>query len=279
MKPTDCIYMIPCNLHVNPCNLQANPCNVQVNAFDCTMCMNELVWPSDTSTAQHIIFPGCGVNMWWQFGAIQALRERFDLKRGKFEFYGASAGSISSVVAACNVDFEAAMAENLKLPEKSDVFTHSRLIELWLDRILPHNCHVICSGKVHISVTVVSLNCPQLRRMIVSSFCSKQDLINACLSSSHIPFLLDGNFTRVYRGKRCVDGSLLFVLKNTFWETRELTDSNNRHAFVFNHRDDQDLIKHNWGSFHKLDKKSLMQMFQMGYSYGKAYSENVTNGN
>lgn len=224
----------------------------------------EFVWPVSDVSPQEFIFPGGGVYMWWQFGTIQALREKFDLKHGKFSFYGASAGSISCVFAACNVDMHTAMEANFKLPITSDVFTHGRLIELWLQRILPPDCHTLCSGKVNISITTLNTMCMPLKRKVFNTFSSKQDLINACLASSHIPFFLDGKFSRSFRGESCVDGSLIFLLHNRPWTGLEL----NEHALVLYHRNDTDLMTHHWGMLHTLDRKSLSKMFIMGYNYG-----------
>ncbi|KAJ1464907.1 acyl transferase/acyl hydrolase/lysophospholipase, partial [Baffinella frigidus] len=168
-------------------------------------------------TTQNLIFPGAGVCVWWHAGVIQALKERFDLKNGKFKMYGASAGSISCVMAACNVDMDEALEAAFHLPSKSCALTHGRLIELWLHKILPYDCHIICSGKVNISITTITVSFMPLHRKVINTFSSKQDLIDACLTSSHIPFFLDGNFSRTFRGDTCVDGSFLFFLHNTPW--------------------------------------------------------------
>jgi hypothetical protein len=236
---------------------------LQVDNFFEYNSTDKFAWPG-SDTTQHLIFPGGGVIFWWQAGVIQALKERFDLKNGDFSMYGASAGSISCVMAACNVNMHDAMEANFNLPAKSDVFTRGRLVELWLQRILPHDCHTICSGKVNISITTITATCMPLHRKVVNQFSSKQDLIDACLTSSHIPWLLDGKFSRSFRGDNCVDGYLLFFLHNKPWAGPEL----NQHALVLYHRDDTELMKHHWGTLHALDRKSLVAMFRMGHDYG-----------
>jgi hypothetical protein len=242
--------------------LQDNP------VFDCIIpiCAEEFAWPVH-DTSQHLFFPGGGSYFWWQSGTVQALKERFDLKHGNFKMHGASAGSVSCVMAACNVNLYDAMEANFDLPAKSDVFTHGRLIEIWLHRILPHDCHIICSGKVNISITTITATCMPLRRKVINLFSSKQDLIDACLASSHIPFVLDGNFSRTFHGDTCVDGSVLFLLQNTPWSESELLGGN-QHTLMLYHRNDTQLMKHHWGVLQTLDKKSLVAMFNMGYDYG-----------
>ena len=44
-------------------------------------------------------------------------------------------------------------------------------------------------------------------QMGVNDYRDKADLINACMASAHVPFLLDYKLTRECRGRRCMDGS------------------------------------------------------------------------
>jgi hypothetical protein len=221
-----------------------------------------------THPTQHIIFPGGGVFFWWQAGTIQTLKETYDLKDGNFSMYGASAGAISSVLAACNVDLHYAMAEAFHIPKKSRSVTHAHLIELWLHKILPENCHQICSrGKVNISITTITVSFMPLHRKVINNFTSKQDLIDACLTSSHIPFFVDGHFSRVFRGEHCVDGSFLFFLHCTPWDRTELNGK--QRALMMYHRNDKELLKHHWSILQVLDEPSTLAMFNLGYEYGK----------
>lgn len=40
----------------------------------------------------------------------------------------------------------------------------------------------------------------------------RADLIDCCLASSHVPFLLDWRASALCRGRQCVDGSMLYIL-------------------------------------------------------------------
>lgn len=40
----------------------------------------------------------------------------------------------------------------------------------------------------------------------------RDDLIDCCLASSHVPFLMDWQPAALCRGRRCVDGSMLYIL-------------------------------------------------------------------
>jgi len=219
---------------------------------------------------QHLIFPGGGVFFWWQAGTIQALKEAMDLKNGDFCMSGASAGSISSVMAACGTDLHAAMRAALHLPKKSKVYSHAFLIEKWLHEILPANCHELCSGKVFISITTIHLSFVPLHRKSVSRFSSKQDLIDACLTSSFIPFVLDGHISRKFHGESCVDGSFLFFLKNVPWDKAELLDDHPR-IMMMDHHKDAILMKKHFNILSVLTEESTQEMFDMGYNYGKEF--------
>jgi hypothetical protein len=218
-------------------------------------------------TSHHIVFPGAGSFWWWESGTIQALQDRFNLKDGNFSMYGASAGSIASVMAACNVNMHDAMAASFRLPKKSWGVTHGHLIQLWLQQILPDDCHTTCSGKVHISVTTITLSFKPLHRKVVSLFTSKEDLINACLASSHIPFFLDGYFSRTFRGECCVDGSFLMFLHHEAWPKDELANGKKRALMMF-YKDDKELMKRHFGILQVLDRESTLEMFNLGHQYG-----------
>jgi hypothetical protein len=229
---------------------------------------------------QHIIFPGGGIFFWWQAGVVKALQEKYDLSKRDIIMSGASAGSISCVLAACNVDMDKAMSSALRISDTAGIFTRRRglagiwggLIEGWLHELLPDDCHVICSDRVNISVTTITPSLLPLHRRVISTFSSKKDVIDACLASVHVPFFIDGHFSRTYRGETCVDGSFLFFLHNIPWSLEEQFDGIHRALMVY-HRDDKRLMKRKWGIFQTIDKKSLIEMFHMGYAYGSRQKE------
>jgi hypothetical protein len=40
----------------------------------------------------------------------------------------------------------------------------------------------------------------------------RDDLISTALASAHVPFVLDWRLAASWRGRACVDGSLLYIL-------------------------------------------------------------------
>lgn len=102
-----------------------------------------------------------------------------------------------------------------------------------MDEALPHDAHLRCNDTIRIAVTPVDKDrsgfIPLLSILPISPiwnrpiefggrdnpFQSKQDLLACCLCSSHIPYYMDGNFSRKWRGSNWVDGGLLDILPPT----------------------------------------------------------------
>jgi predicted acylesterase/phospholipase RssA len=88
---------------------------------------------------------------------------------------------------------------------------------LWLKEIIPKDAFKICSGRLFISVTILTLLGP--KNIIYSEFTSNQDLFECCLASSSIPYLTERQGLRKYREYWVVDGG---VTNNTPVFTDEL---------------------------------------------------------
>ena len=72
-------------------------------------------------------------------------------------------------------------------------------------RLLPNDAHIVCTGKVFISITVVTA-VGGLRNQVVSVFESRQDLIDCCIASCQLPFIACQGFGWRYRGALVMDG-------------------------------------------------------------------------
>lgn len=157
-----------------------------------------------------ISLSGGGVFFFWQLGVLNYLQQHFDLAPA--QFIGASAGALCSVLTACNVDPHRAVREAYRLSLENNIWERpsglagiwANLIRQWLDELLPADAVDRCSGRVKVIVTEI----PSLRLKYVDTFDSRDDLIDACMASVHIPFFLDGNATFAYKGVQYVDGSL-----------------------------------------------------------------------
>ena len=189
-----------------------------------------------------------------------------------FDFAGASAGSLSAVFAACNVDMRDAFDLAFRLAQEHRVWDRpeglagiwGNMIRRWLQELLPENAAELCNARVYISVTHIqpSLFEPMKRNQI-STFQSKEEVIDACMTSVHIPFFIDGNAVRDFRGDLCVDGSLLFFLQNVPWQTEahEIEP-----AWVCNHNEDATLMAKNWSFLQTVSPECFEEMFALGYS-------------
>jgi hypothetical protein len=56
-----------------------------------------------------------------------------------------------------------------------------------------------CSGRLQLAVTKL----PSLKPLLLEKFHSKDDLIDACMASIHIPLFLDGRVAATFRGGLC----------------------------------------------------------------------------
>jgi Patatin-like phospholipase len=145
---------------------------------------------------------GGGVFFFWMAGAMRAIAQRHSLQELKLQ--GASSGALIAVLAACDVDFEAAAEAAHRLCVDHDVYARplglmgvwGGLIRSWLQELLPEDAAQRCSERVTIALTAVF----PAKTMHVREFGSKDDVIDACMASVHIPFFLDGCMTANYKG-------------------------------------------------------------------------------
>ena len=71
---------------------------------------------------------------------------------------------------------------------------------------IPEDAFIICTNRLFVSMTVLTRYGPVNR--IVSEFSSNDDLLEACLASSTLPYLTERRGCRMFRGEYVVDGGL-----------------------------------------------------------------------
>lgn len=159
---------------------------------------------------------GGGMFFYWMIGVVSVLQQQIDLTSAHMS--GASAGALASVLAACGVDvrhaaehaFQLSIDEKLWDRKLKLALVWGRLIRQWLWDLLPENAAELCNGRVHLFV----LELPafhtglQFKRVPVTDFRDKADLIDCALASVHIPVFMTGHIWTEFRGSRCVDGSI-----------------------------------------------------------------------
>ncbi|GJP54159.1 hypothetical protein CLOM_g13260 [Closterium sp. NIES-68] len=165
-----------------------------------------------------LCFPGGGMFFYWQMGAASTIAQHGAVEHARL--VGASAGALAATLTACGVDGRAAARTAFELSLANGVWDRpaglagvwGRLVGEWLDLMLPPDAHMRCTHRLSLHiVTLPSIRhrAPWFQRQVVSAFPSRGDLIACCLASVHIPFFMDARPWTLYRGRRCVDGSIL----------------------------------------------------------------------
>lgn len=145
---------------------------------------------------------GGGIYFFWMAGCMQSISS-YGLNGIKMR--GASSGALIAVLTACQVDFHQATHLADKLCEEHHVYRRplglagiwGGLVRSWLDQLLPENAAELCTKKVVICLTPVSI---MQQHIIVEEYEDKEDVINACLASVHIPWFMNYSATTTYKG-------------------------------------------------------------------------------
>ena len=156
---------------------------------------------------------GCGWLIPYHIGVLKCLVDaKMILKEGDTVFSGVSGGAIVIVGFSCGLNLED-VSEMLRCASdrvRRDGRFVGRVgatLKDVLNDVLPENAHELARGKCNVGVLTATCKYKSF-----SEFESKQDLIDACLASSHIPIYMDGRFLFTWRKKRWFDGGLLDVL-------------------------------------------------------------------
>ena len=121
-------------------------------------------------------------------------------------------GAFIAVMAACNIDFNNKVIQlTIQLANKyrtnfyNNITFMGKYIKKICEECLPENAHQIVSGRCYIGITKITLF--GLKKIIISNFTSKQDLINAIIASMYIPLWTNNKLLK-YRNNLCIDGCL-----------------------------------------------------------------------
>ncbi|CAL5223367.1 g5872 [Coccomyxa viridis] len=231
-----------------------------------------VVPPADSDASAPILSgAGGGIFFWWQLGAVKYLQERHDLTR--WQMRGASAGGLVACIAACNVDPEKAYEAAHRISEENKLFERplglagvwGNLVRQWLNEVLPDNAAELCRGRLKVVVTRV----PSFQLTYIDDFATKEELIDACMASAHIPFFLDWRATAKYRGDRYIDGSLT-----------DFINSNNSHlihcdgeALILDYFQDEELQYQRFDFVKLRNPEEIQGMIRAGYGYAARLDE------
>ena len=187
-----------------------------------------------------VALTGCGWLLPFHAGVAHVLLQR-QLVNERTHWAGTSAGALIAAASASGIAMDTimSMASDVshQLKQNSGRTTHgggggggggiaagvraawARLsveVEKGMLDVLPQDAHERCAGRLSVAATPLRHRLdPWLHRrdpVLISEFRSREDLVGALLCSSHIPFYVDGAYSRHWRGAWWVDGGIADIL-------------------------------------------------------------------
>ncbi|XP_066335598.1 uncharacterized protein [Miscanthus floridulus] len=175
---------------------------------DAERARRELTSPGFSFSAAGLLFP-------YHLGAAQCLMDRGYITE-KTPLAGSSAGAIiCAVIASGNTMQDAlqvtkVLADNCR--SKGTAFRLGAVLKDVLDEFLPDDLHIRCNGRIRVAITQLSW---RPRGLLVDQFDSKDDVINAVITSSFIPGYLAPRPATFFRNRLCIDGGLTLFMPPT----------------------------------------------------------------
>ena len=150
-----------------------------------------------------------GLTISYHQGVVKGLQRR-KLIDHRTKFTGTSGGAVTSILTKCKItpDTQHDLTKELlkMVNEKKELKIVSLFYE-FLDEYLPENCAELCNNEV--TCAMFKLAWPFPSTYTLNEFKSKQELIDATLSSCYIPFFLGDSLTWKFRGQRHVDAGVV----------------------------------------------------------------------
>ncbi|KAK1440336.1 hypothetical protein QVD17_06161 [Tagetes erecta] len=129
---------------------------------------------------------------------------------------GSSAGAIVCAVVASGASMEEALEATKVLAQdcrsRGTAFRLGAVLRDVLEQFLPEDAHIRSNGRVRVAVTQILW---RPRGLLVDQFDSREDLINAVITSSFIPGYLAPRPAILFRNKLCIDGGLTLFMPPT----------------------------------------------------------------
>lgn len=156
-----------------------------------------------------VVISGGGLKGYYVTGASVVLQREMiahDIEVSRAA--GTSAGAWAAMFLILGITIPDWIETYYACQDRQDVVIHEAysLVIPWLKQRLPKNSYEICSGRLFISITEISL-WGGLQHRVISHFESNDDLYEACLASSTIPILSEKGGLRKYRDMWVLDGT------------------------------------------------------------------------
>ncbi|CAL8095420.1 unnamed protein product [Calicophoron daubneyi] len=167
-------------------------------------------YPGNMGPCHNLSFAGCGFLGLYHVGVCCCLRKFAPHLYKNKCISGCSAGAIAAVCLVCDVNIDECVQYTCELIDScrqyflgpfDPRFKVSDHLKEGLARILPSDAHVLCSGRLSISLTSYGSR----QNVVVRQFKDRDELISAVLCSTHIP-VFSGFMPLVFRGEPVIDG-------------------------------------------------------------------------
>lgn len=151
-----------------------------------------------TSLNYNLSFAGCGFLGVYHIGVMSCIRRFAPHLYTNRPVSGASAGAIAAAFLICDVPTEKCTEYLMGIVNKSRVYNLGAFdpryritdyLQEGMEILLPTDAHVLCSGRLFISMTHQKSH----KNVVISTYKSREDLIRVILCSSFIPVF--GGFT------------------------------------------------------------------------------------
>ncbi|OMO79947.1 Patatin/Phospholipase A2-related protein [Corchorus capsularis] len=166
-------------------------------------------------TSPGFSFSAAGLLFPYHLGVAQFLIEKGYIKETT-PLAGSSAGAIVCAVIASGASMDVALNATKKLANdcrlKGTAFRLGAVLREVLNDFLPDDVHTRSNGRVRVAVTQILW---RPRGLLVDQFDSKEDLINAVITSSFIPGYLAPRPATMFRNRLCIDGGLTLFMPPT----------------------------------------------------------------
>jgi hypothetical protein len=181
-----------------------------------------------------ILKPG-GLKGYYMLGISQYIKQHYNLS--DWHYYGSSAGAWNALYLSCKKDKKLlGQVSDLHQFSYNDLYDLERTVK---KRIL--NNFVIDDfdlSKLHICISNKRKWVPSLRKNIISDFYDLEDILECCISSSHVPYISNGNLFYEYRNIKSMDGGMFlnphrkninqdFILKPNIWNNQKINSMSN----------------------------------------------------
>jgi len=189
--------------------------------------LNNLRDHSEPAVEIDIVISGGGLKGYFMSGCSHILLGELAKQNVKIaRIAGASAGAWCGLFMMCDIGTETWVETYYKCKERPGMTMHEAYTELWpwMMSNLPENAWEICNKRLFVSVTEVTMfGC---KNHMISEYTCNEDLFEACIASSTVPYISLPTMLRRYKDMWCVDGG---VTNNT-----PVFPDNVRRQLVFN---------------------------------------------